>query len=134
MDSEAQPPAAADARQTILVVEDEPPIQLLVRTVLEMQGHLVLSAGDAPAALRLSEQHAGRIDLLVTDMGLPGMTGPELVEQLLAARPELRVLYISGNPSGDLILTGANPASAQYLAKPFTPLTLIDVVRSMLAP
>jgi two-component system cell cycle sensor histidine kinase/response regulator CckA len=134
MDSESSPPAAVDARQTILVVEDESSIQLLVRAVLELQGHQVLAAGDAPGALRLSEQHAGRIDLLITDMGLPGMSGPELAEHLQAVRPELRVLYISGNPSGDLVVTGANPATAQYLPKPFTPRALIAVVRSMLAP
>jgi CheY-like chemotaxis protein len=132
MDSESSPPPAANARQTILVVEDEEPIQLLARTVLELQGHQVLAAGDGPEALHLSEQHAGRIDLLITDMGLPGMSGPELVQLLRAARPELRVLYISGNPSGDVILTGERPGTARYLSKPFTSRALIAVVRSML--
>jgi DNA-binding NtrC family response regulator len=132
MDSESSPLAAADARQTILVVDDEPSIELLVRTVLELQGHQVLAAGDALEALRLSEQRAAPIDLLITDMCLPGMSGPELVQHLLKARPDLPVLYISGNPSGDLLVTGANPSTARYLAKPFTPRGLIKVVRSML--
>ena len=132
MDRESSPPAAAVAGQTILVVDDEPSIQFLVRTVLELHGHQVLAAEDAPEALRLSE-HAERIDLLITDVCLPGVSGPELVQHLRVARPELRVLYISGNPSGDLILTGANPPSARYLSKPFTPRELISVVRAMVA-
>ena len=98
-----------------------------------LQGHQVLAAGDASEALRLNKQHAGGIDLLITDMCLPGMNGPELVQHLLKARPQLRVLYISGNAGGDLVVAGANPGSAQYLAKPFTPRTLIEVVSSMLA-
>src|SRR5258708_15188495 len=109
MDCESSQTTTADARQTILVVDDEPSIQLLVRSVLELLGHQVLAAGDASEALRLSERHAGRIDLLITDMCLPGTSGPEVLEQLLGTRPELRVLYISGNPSDDLILASANP-------------------------
>src|SRR5258708_5258793 len=89
MDCESSPAATADARrQTILVVDDEPSIQLLVRTVLELQGHQVFFADDALEALRLSEQHAGPVDLLITDMCLPAMSGPELVQKLLKARPE----------------------------------------------
>jgi two-component system, cell cycle sensor histidine kinase and response regulator CckA len=132
MDSASSSPATGDATRTILVVEDESSIQILVRTVLELKGHQVLAAGDAPEALRLSEQHAGQIDLLITDMGLPGMSGPELAEHLRATRPELRVLYISGNPRGDLVVTGANPDTAKYLPKPFTPRLLLEVVRSLL--
>jgi DNA-binding NtrC family response regulator len=132
MDSQSAPPAAADARQTILVVDDEPSVQFLVSTVLELQGHRVISAANAVEALRLSEQRAERIDLLITDMCLPGMSGPELVQHLLKGRPELPVLYISGNPSGDLVAAGAYPGTARYLAKPFTPRGLIKVVCSML--
>jgi two-component system cell cycle sensor histidine kinase/response regulator CckA len=120
-------------KPTVLVVDDEVPIQLLVRTVLEMHGHAVLTAGDAVEALRLSEEHREPIDMLITDVRLPGMSGTDLVRALLTARPNLRVLYISGSPGGESALAGVAIGTTKFLPKPFQARALLDMVRSLLA-
>jgi two-component system, cell cycle sensor histidine kinase and response regulator CckA len=123
--------ASAQTKPTVLVVEDEVPIQLIVRTVLEMQAYRVLTAGDGATALQLSQQHEGAIDLVITDMKLPGMTGSELVQQLLVRRPKLHVLYISGDFNSEASLVGGE-GTVRFLAKPFTPKELVAVVCTML--
>jgi CheY-like chemotaxis protein len=82
---------------TILVVEDEEEVRALARDVLEMNGYTVLEARDAEDAVRLGESHPGVIDLLITDVVMPGMSGPELARRLRAP-PDLRVLCMSGYP------------------------------------
>jgi two-component system cell cycle sensor histidine kinase/response regulator CckA len=91
----AEPPARTEGTETVLVVEDEEAIRSLVRTVLHAQGYTVLAASRGDEALQLSEQHPGLIDLLVTDVVMPGMNGRELARRLALTRPELRVLYTS---------------------------------------
>lgn len=116
-------PAAGDAvlgdAETVLVVEDEMAVRDVVRTVLERHGYRVLAAGDASEALVIATAHPASIDLLLTDVVLPGRGGPELAEQLRGTRPWLRVLFTSGyaeTTSLDLAALGAHA----YLAKPFT--------------
>jgi DNA-binding response OmpR family regulator len=121
-----------EARPTVLVVEDEEAIRSIVRTVLEMNGHRVLSASDAEEALRLSEQHAGRIDLVVTDVHLPGADGGDLAGWLLDRWPGLRVLYISGLHGGESALPARAGGPSAFLAKPFTPRELLATVRRVL--
>lgn len=126
--------AIGETKYTILVVEDEVPIQTIVRTVLEMHAYRVLTADDGGAALQLSQQHDGPIDLVITDMGLPGMSGGELVRQLLVARPKLHLLYISGHLSSEVSLICGADGLMKFLSKPFTPKELLAVVRTMLPP
>jgi two-component system cell cycle sensor histidine kinase/response regulator CckA len=118
---------------TILVVEDESGVRRLVESFLRGAGHTVLVAPDASQALALAGGHAGRIDLLLTDVVMPGMNGRELHQALRAGRPALPVLYMSGYP--------ALPSSLQdlvdgdrdaFIAKPFTRAQLLARVEAML--
>ena len=127
--AEAAGPAAAGAAQvaprgteTVLLVEDEEAVRSLVRVVLEGQGYEVLTAGDGQEALRLVRAHDGPIDLLVTDMVLPGMSGREIAEAAHGVLPELRVLFMSGYTDDSLNRHGLEAAVDQFIQKPFTPL------------
>jgi two-component system, cell cycle sensor histidine kinase and response regulator CckA len=124
--------ADPDAPPTILVVEDEEEVRALTRDVLEMHGYSVLEALDAADALRLGETHPGRIDLLITDVVMPRMNGPELARRLRARRPGLRVLCMSGYPeSAERRVADAETWTA-WLQKPFSPDGLIAKVRGCL--
>ena len=122
--------ADPDSPPTILIVEDEEEVRALTREVLEMHGFAVLEALDAADALRLGETHPGRLDLLITDVVMPRMSGPELARRLRARRPELRVLCMSGYP--ERVAADAEPWTA-WLQKPFGPDGLIAKVRECLA-
>jgi CheY-like chemotaxis protein len=117
----------------VLVVEDEETVRLLASRILRTRGYRVLEAREAAEAFRLVREHAGRIDLLVTDIVMPGMSGPALVERLLAAMPGLRVLYITGYAEEAIERRGALPAGGALLEKPFTAQQLADRVRMALA-
>ncbi|HUP36580.1 MAG TPA: response regulator [Candidatus Limnocylindria bacterium] len=117
---------------TILVVEDEEEVRALARDVLEMNGYRVLEALDVADATRLSETHPGTIDLLITDVVMPGTSGPELARRLRVHRPGLRVLCMSGYPeSADQRIEGEAGWNA-WLQKPFTPDVLMEKVRDCL--
>ena len=117
---------------TILLVEDEEEVRALARDVLEMNGYRVLEALDVADATRLAQTHAGPIDLLITDVMMPGATGPELARRLRTHRPGLRVLCMSGYPeSADRRVEGEGGWNA-WLQKPFTPDGLKRKVRDCL--
>lgn len=117
---------------TVLVVEDEEEVRALARDVLELNGYTVLEALDAEDALRLGENHPGAIDLLITDVVMPRMSGPELARRLRARRPALRVLCMSGYPeSPDREAEGAGSWTV-WLQKPFTPDLFMSKVRKCL--
>lgn len=117
---------------TILVVEDEGDVRELARDVLEMNGYRVLEALDVADATRLAQTHPGPIDLLITDVMMPGATGPELARRLRAHRPGLPVLCMSGYPeSADQRIDGEAGWNA-WLQKPFTPDMLMRKVRECL--
>ncbi|MGH7375593.1 MAG: response regulator [Candidatus Rokuibacteriota bacterium] len=117
---------------TVLVVEDEEEVRALARDVLEMNGYTVLEALDAEDAMRLGESHPGVIDLLITDVVMPRMSGPELARRLRARRPALRVLCMSGYPeSPDREIEGAGSWTV-WLQKPFTPDMFMGKVRECL--
>ncbi len=121
-----------DGGGTLLVTEDEPAVRALVVHALRGAGYRVLEAANAAEASGVAEEHAGPIDLLVTDVIMPDEPGPALAERLAAARPELRVLYISGYAEGALEQQGGLN-DAGFLQKPFTPSELTAAVRETLA-
>jgi PAS domain S-box-containing protein len=118
---------------TILVVEDEDAVRYLACRVLRGNGYRVLEAGDPAVALRVVQSEAQPIDLLVTDIVMPVMSGPALAERLVAARPDLKVLYITGYAEAAIERQGALPAGGALLEKPFTAQQLADSVRRALA-
>ncbi|HSI15046.1 MAG TPA: response regulator, partial [Chthoniobacter sp.] len=118
--------------ETLLVVEDEEVVRQLMCAVLTDAGYSVLCAGSPEEALRLASQHAGAIDLLVTDVVMPEMPGPELARNITAVRPGLKVLFVSGYSESDITEQGVVETSLEVLQKPFTKMALIRRVREML--
>ena len=117
---------------TILIVEDEEEVRALTRDVLEMNGYTVLEALDPADAVRLAQTHPSAIDLMITDVVMPRMSGPELARRLRETRPALRVLCMSGYPeSAERGAAGASQWTA-WLQKPFNPDGLILKVRECL--
>jgi len=123
---------AARGSETVLVVEDEPAVLTLSRRALEAQGYVVLAASDAAAALRVVERHGGTIHLLLTDVVMPGLSGRELADRLVAQRPGIRVLYMSGYPGDAVVQHGTLPSGSAFLQKPFSPDGLARKVRDVL--
>ena len=118
--------------ETILLVEDEPAIRRLARRALEEQGYTILEAASGTEALTLAAAHDGRIALLVTDVIMPGLQGHQLAEQLTAARPELRTLYVSGFTENSVIHHGVPDHGVAFLPKPFSAEGLCAAVRRVL--
>jgi two-component system, cell cycle sensor histidine kinase and response regulator CckA len=118
--------------QTVLLVEDEEALRATARKILEQRGYQVLGAPNGAEALRLWEQSAEMVDLLLTDLVMPGMSGRELARRLAAVRPSLKVLYMSGYPSDDIAHHGILDEGTPFIAKPFTPANLLGKVREIL--
>jgi CheY-like chemotaxis protein len=116
----------------ILLAEDEDAVRLMLHRYLESQGHTVLSARNGTEALALWRDHDGPPDLLVTDVVMPSMGGPELANALRARFPALRVLYVSGYNDEAMLRRGTLPAGAAFLQKPFTPRTLGETIATLL--
>jgi signal transduction histidine kinase/ActR/RegA family two-component response regulator len=113
--------APAYGPATVLVVEDEELVRRTAVLALRRAGYGVLSAATGPEALRVASEHAGPIELLLTDVVLPGMSGPDLAARLAAARPEMRVLYVSGYAEDDALRATATADGAGILPKPYGP-------------
>jgi len=122
---------AAGGGETILLVEDESSVRNLAQRMLASAGYRVLVAADAESALRISAAHAGEIDLLVTDVVMPGMNGRQLSERVHQARSGIATLFISGYPDDRLLVSDATP-SPPFLQKPFETETLLGRVRELL--
>ncbi len=121
------------AAETIMVVEDEPDLLELVVQVLEGRGYTVLGASSGKQALEQWSQRDCDIDLLLTDMTMPdGMTGCELAERLRIDAPNLRVIYSSGHIAGVPGTQLAHVDERQFLAKPYRPSKLLEIVRNCL--
>jgi two-component system cell cycle sensor histidine kinase/response regulator CckA len=118
--------------ETVLLVEDEMSVRDLACRVLAQCGYIVLAAGHPQEALALSKEHAGGIPLLITDVVMPGMSGKVLAEQLVASRPEMQVLYISGYTDNAIVHHGVLDTGVHFVQKPFTPSILARKVRELL--
>jgi CheY-like chemotaxis protein len=117
---------------TILVVEDNEMVRDMVREMLEGYGYHVLTAADAVQAIEIAAGQRERIELLVSDVVMPGMSGPELYEQLVVQMPNLRVVYISGYPMNPSIRGGTLEEEVSYLQKPFTAEALLERIKTVL--
>ena len=121
------------ATETLLVVENEAAIKTLVQMALERHGYVVLTAESGSEALRLAAAHQGPIDLLITDVVMPDLRGPELARRLVAERPALVTLFMSGYMDDALGEdTSALPVPVDFIQKPFSPSALAARVREML--
>lgn len=125
-------PIAPRGSETILVVEDEPAVLRLVEFVLESHGYHVITAANGHAAIAITESHTGAIDLLLTDVVMPGMNGREVAEAVRRRWPKLSVLYASGYTADTIVRYGVESEASAFLEKPFTPLTLTRKVRETL--
>jgi len=127
-------PDTLRGNETILVVEDEAPVRAVTRQLLERNGYTVLEAPDGAAALALVDGAAGsrHIDLLLTDVIMPGMSGRELADKLKARRPNVRVLFMSGYTDDAVVRHGMLEPGLAYLEKPFRPPMLLKKVRGVL--
>ncbi len=119
--------------ETILLVEDAPNVRRFATAILARRGYQVLAAADGAAALAIAENRQRRIDLLLTDVMMPGMNGPEVAKHLLRSRPELRVLYVSGYADDTVRPEDLSSGGAMFLAKPYSPETLVAKIRELLA-
>ena len=119
--------------ETILLVEDEQVVRTLVQEMLERNGYRVVAAESPAHALELAGAHDGEMDLLLTDVVMPGMSGRDLADLLVAERPELRVLYASGYTRDAISSQGVLDAGTAFLEKPFTSAALGRAVRDVLA-
>ena len=119
-------------RETVLLVEDEPGVRRLVNETLRLHGYTVLEARHGIEALLTGAKHAGPIHLLLTDVVMPQMSGPEVAEKLATVRPDVKVLYMSGYPDHPAFSKGGIDTEHSFLQKPFTPSTLAQKVREVL--
>jgi two-component system, cell cycle sensor histidine kinase and response regulator CckA len=119
-------------RETILLVEDEPAVRGLVHEALRLHGYTVLVARHGIEALLTGAKHAGPIHLMLTDVVMPQMSGPEVAEKLTAVRPDMKVLYMSGYPDHPVFSQGGVRSDTAFLQKPFTPNVLTQKVREVL--
>jgi two-component system, cell cycle sensor histidine kinase and response regulator CckA len=120
-------------RETILLVEDEDMVRTLAQRVLESRGYRVFAAPSGDDALELHERIPGHVDLLVTDVLMPGMGGRQLAERLQELQPDLRVLFMSGYTTDEVLRQGIQAEEVHFLQKPFTPDGLLRKARDVLS-
>jgi two-component system, cell cycle sensor histidine kinase and response regulator CckA len=126
------PDAALGGTETVLLVEDEDSVRQLVRDTLEAKGYRVLEAESGEAGLSIAEGHDGKIDLVITDVIMPGIGGRELVKQLAQARPSTKFLYLSGYTEDAIVSEGSLEEGTAFLQKPFSLQSLSRKVREVL--
>ena len=127
-----EPSASARGSETVLAVEDDEMVRALIRRMLETRGYTVLLASHGDEALRLLERHPGCIDLLMTDVVMPGMSGRDLADRVAELRPSIKVLYLSGYTDDAIVRHGVLEPGIAFLQKPFTADRLARRVREVL--
>jgi PAS domain S-box-containing protein len=129
VEAETPPPGGFE---TILIVEDEEPVRLLTRRLLNQWGYRAIEAADPNQALEPAQAHDGPIHLMITDVIMPQMSGRELAERIGPDRPEMRILFTSGYTDEAIVRHGVLEAKVNFLAKPFSPENLARRVREIL--
>jgi two-component system cell cycle sensor histidine kinase/response regulator CckA len=117
---------------TVLVVDDEPAVLNVAGRTLKRAGHQVLSAASGEEALNLAREHGGRIELVLLDLVMPGLTGPETLAQLDVVLPGIRVVTTSGYAEGQAAARFGSGRGVKFLQKPYRPDELLAVVREAL--
>lgn len=120
------------AVKTVLVVDDEPSVLRVASKVLRRDGYEILEALGGEEALRVADQHDGAIDLLLTDVVMPGLGGRELGERFRDLHPDTALLFMSGYTEDEVLLQGIRVAEVNYISKPFTVAGLREKVREVL--
>ena len=123
---------ASPGRETILLVDDDESVRVVVRESLEQQGYTVLEARFNSEALLMARRHDGPIHLMVADVMMPGINGRELAYMVTSSRPHMKVLYISGYPLEIVREKLRAPDMENFLQKPFSPEALVSKVRELL--
>jgi two-component system cell cycle sensor histidine kinase/response regulator CckA len=121
---------APTENRTILLIDDEHAVRLIVLKILRRANYNVIEASSGEEALKVADAHTGKIDLVVTDMFMPGMRGPEVIQNLITKRQGLKVLFMSGYADYDAKL--GVPFGANFLGKPFSGQELAAAVESAL--
>jgi two-component system, cell cycle sensor histidine kinase and response regulator CckA len=124
--------ASLEGTETVLLVEDQAEVRAIERACLSRHGYVVIEATGGAEALRLSDEYKGSIDLLLTDVVMPAMSGGELARALNQRRPALRVLYASGYADSVIVNHGVLEPHVDFIQKPFTPESLLRTVRDVL--
>ncbi len=120
--------------ETVLIAEDEAALRRFVRALLELDGYTVLEAGDGPTALQVAAAHRGSIQLLLSDVVMPGgLSGPDLAEAFARQHPGAAVLLMSGHTDEQVLRHGLCPETMEFLRKPFGATVLRERVRELLS-
>ena len=124
--------AMTEGGNIIILVDDEPMVRDIAARILSAQGYRVIEASNGPEALHLQWSHGEPVDLLITDVVMPLMSGKELAHRLLESRPGLPVLYLSGYTQDVILNQGVMEENTVLLTKPFTSVSLLEKVREVL--
>jgi len=127
-----RPAVPAQGHETILLVEDDQQVRELTHSILVARGYTVLVAENGPAAMKICEQQGKHLDLMLTDVVMPGISGREVASQISARWPKIKVLFMSGYTENSIVHHGVLDTGTSFLAKPFTPTALTDKVREVL--